>query len=127
MLVWLIDDDPGNHAVAHATVARLPGAAFAGHFSGRAACAALHDAAHHPDVVLMDFYLAGERGDQVTRRWREAEMLAGARRAIVIGYSSMRSGSEAIVAAGGDAVVPKRSDGTGINPHLLRWLEAHAR
>jgi CheY-like chemotaxis protein len=121
--VWLVDDTARHHDTARATLEGLGWHSFRGFSSGREALRAYAEAlagrGDPPDVVLMDFFLGGERGDQVTRRLRELER-SGAHRALVVGYSSMAWGSEAIVAAGGDAVVPKRGGGT--NPELEEWL-----
>ena len=122
MLVWMIDDDPGNLEVAGRTV-RAGGHQFEGFSSGRAALMALRHGTPAPQVVLMDFYLVNERGDQVTRDWREHE---GARRAVIVGHSSMASGSAAIIAAGGDVAVRKHANEQGLNPTLATWLRRHA-
>ena len=123
MLVWMIDDDPGNLEVAGRTV-RAGGHRFEGFSSGHAALMALRHGTPAPQVVLMDFYLVGERGDQVTREWRAQE---GPQRTVIVGHSSMASGSAAIVASGGDVVVRKHADERGFNPTLATWLSRHAR
>jgi len=121
MDVWIIDDDPGNVAVAAATAAHLGLDGFRGFLSGQAALAALHSGEPRPQVLLMDFFIAGERGDAVTRQWRAAECGA-VRRTLIVGYSSVRWGSEAIVAAGGDTIVRKRRSLDGLNHDLLAFL-----
>jgi CheY-like chemotaxis protein len=118
MLVWLVDDDHDNHEVARATVEGLGGFLFHGFHSGHAALEAFAQGGR-PEVVLMDFYLGAERGDRITARLRA---LADGRRPLVVGYSSLHSGSERIVTAGGDVIVPKRCDAGGTNPHLRRFL-----
>ena len=70
-------------------------------------------------MVLMDFFLGSERGDQVTRGLRALE---GRSRAVIVGYSSVGSGSARIVEVGGDLVVRKHCDKSGINPSLMRYL-----
>ncbi len=129
-LVWLIDDDVGNHGVAQATVAEVAGVAFAGFLTGPEAVAEARRLARAtpsalPSVVLMDYYLGEHRGDQVT-----VDLLAACSpgpRPFVVGYSSMRSGSEAILRAGGNAIVPKRADRRGLNPWLWQFLTDHVR
>lgn len=127
VLLWLVDDSPHHHAVAAATVARVSGVRLAGFLTAHDAIAAFAKAARAkaatavPDVVLMDFFLGDGHGDQVTRRFRQLEPRA--KRPVIIGYSSVRSGSEAIVAAGGDLVLRKTGDTEHGNPELLEWLE----
>ena len=126
MLLWLIDDTADNHQVASATVALVPGVRFRGFLSAAEGIAAFARAAAHPaelpDAVLMDFYLGDARGDQVTRRLRELEPANA--RPVVIGHSSVASGSAAILAAGADLVLRKHANDAGINPTLLAWLRA---
>lgn len=120
--LWLIDDTPQHHGVAEATARRVGGIAFRGFLdgaSGEAAFRRAQDDGSAPDVVLMDFFLGDDRGDAVTRRMRGHER---GRRCTIIGYSSVVSGSEAIVAAGGDLILPKRRNDLGVNPFLERWL-----
>lgn len=126
MLLWLIDDTDGHHRVAAATAALVPGVRFAGFLDAEAGLAAFAAAAPEalPDVVLMDFYLGQARGDRVTRRLRELEPATA--RPVIIGYSSVASGSAAIVAAGGDLVLRKHADRDGINPSLLAWLRGRS-
>lgn len=119
MLVWLVDDDLGNHEVARATVEGLGGFLFHGFTSGQAALDA-YARGGRPDIVLMDYFMGAERGDKITRRLRA--LPHDGHRPLVVGYSSMRSGSEHIVESGGDVVVPKRCDGSGLNPDLRRFL-----
>ena len=69
----------------------------------------------------MDFFLVGERGDHVTKELRQAEVRS---RPVIVGYSSVASGSAAIVAAGGDLAVRKHADERGINPSLANWLRS---
>ncbi len=122
--VWLIDDSESQHAIAQSTVTRCPQVELTGFTSGAEAIAAYQQALllsdGLPDLVLMDFQLGDERGDHVTRRWRAVE--PAGHRAQIIGYSSSAEGSSAIVAAGGDAVVRKHGDASGVNPSLLRFL-----
>jgi DNA-binding NtrC family response regulator len=124
MIVWMIDDDPGHLATAAATVKHLGWTGFRGFLSGHAALAARQSGEALPEVLLMDFYINGERGDAVTRQWRAGE--APGQRTCIVGHSSMRSGSEAIVAAGGDAIVRKRRSDDGLNHDLLAWLGERA-
>ena len=121
-LLWLIDDTPSLHVVAEATVRLVAGWSFFGHFTGEEALAEYEhlSAEARPHVILMDYYIGADRGDVVTAQLR---MLASAQhRPVIIGYSSVRSGSAAIVAAGADLMLPKRSNAAGINPDLLSYL-----
>ena len=77
-----------------------------------------------PRIVLMDFYLGGERGDAVTADLREVQAIGHP--LTIVGYSSLRDGSQRIVDAGGDCIVAKRTDGDGRNHMLRRWLDAWA-
>ncbi len=126
--LWLIDDTPHLHVVARATVALVPGWEFTGFLSGAAALAAYSAAETArpplvilPQVILMDFFLGDDRGDLLTARLRARE--APGHRPVIVGYSSMRSGSEAIVAAGGDVIVVKQQNDRGINPSLMAYLK----
>ncbi len=126
LLVWLVDDTEHHHQVADATVAALPDVELE-HFHVGAASVETYrhrlaaEGGRLPDVVLMDYFLAGERGDQVTQALRQAEDRR--HRPVIVGYSSVPSGSQAIVQAGGDVVVRKVSSGA-INPHLLDYLRS---
>lgn len=122
-LLWLIDDGEANHQAAIATVARFPWVRLERFYTGVEAIAAFAaieaGGGRAPDAVLMDFFLAGERGDQVTAALRQAEVRS---RPLIVGYSSVASGSAAILAAGGDVVVRKHVDDRGLNPSLAVWL-----
>jgi CheY-like chemotaxis protein len=126
-LMWLIDDSASNHAVARLTATRFPQLTLSCFYSGAEAIATW--TAHHstseplPDWVLMDYYLIDERGDHVTRDLRQTVAAAQATQPLIIGYSSVASGSEAIVRAGADVIVRKHSDNNGINPSLAVWLQ----
>lgn len=124
-LIWLIDDGESNHQAAIATVALVPGVRLERFYTGVEAIEAFTDieaqGGRPPDAVLMDFFLAGERGDHITAALREAEVSS---RPVIVGYSSVASGSAAIVAAGGDLVVRKHADDRGVNPSLANWLRS---
>jgi ActR/RegA family two-component response regulator len=125
LVLWLIDDTSHHHQVAAATVARVPGVEFHGYHDGASGYAAFAEAqsvGKSPNVVLMDFFLGDDRGDRLTTRLRALER--GQQRCTIIGYSSVASGSEAIVAAGGDLIIPKRGNQGGVNPFLLTWLQS---
>ena len=124
VLLWLIDDTEGNHRVAGATAALVPGVRFRGFLTAAEGITAFARAAKRPaelpDAVLMDYFLGETRGDLVTRRLRELEPAMA--RPVIIGHSSVASGSAAILAAGADLVLRKHADDEGINPSLLAWL-----
>lgn len=125
LLVWLIDDSEANHQVAQRTIAAFPTVTFVGFYTGAEAVAAFAAGqstsdASVPGVVLMDYYLNEERGDQVTAALRAAERRS---RPVIVGYSSVDSASRVIVAAGADAIVRKHVDGRGLNPSLARYLK----
>lgn len=123
-LLWLIDDTPQLHSIAEATVELVAGWTYTGFLSGEEALAefqALIPAAL-PAVILMDYYIGDERGDRVTTQLRACE--SGNRRPVIIGYSSVRSASVAIVAAGADLILPKITNAAGINPSLLTYLRS---
>lgn len=119
-LIALVDDTPAWHEVTAATIARHPAWRYEGFHSGHAALMAWSHRSSEdlPAVVLMDFFLGDSRGDEITRQLRL--QLAGW--PLVIGHSSVTSGSRAIVQAGGDLVLRKHADGSGINPSLDTWL-----
>ncbi len=122
--IWLIDDTPVLHAVAAATIDHAGGWEFTGYLSGAEAIGDLDAGAPWPEVILMDYYIGPERGDRVTRALRRRE--PATIRPVIIGYSSVRSASQAIVAAGADLIVPKHQDAEGINPSLLAYLRCWA-
>ncbi len=123
-LLWMIDDSLSNLAVAEATAALVPRWNFAGHASGAEGVAAFRAAARQPktlpDAVLIDFYLGDTTGDRVAMTLRA--LAPPGWRGLLIGHSSVAAMSRAIVAAGADTVLRKRSDERGINPDLLAWL-----
>jgi CheY-like chemotaxis protein len=122
-LLWLIDDAEANHQAAIATTAKFPWVQLERFYTGFEAIAAFTEresqGGRTPDAVLMDYFLDGERGDQITGELRRAEVRS---RPVIVGYSSVASGSAAIIAAGGDVVVRKHADERGINPSLAVWL-----
>ncbi len=124
-LLWLIDDGESNHQAAMATAALLPWVRLERFYTGSEAIEAFSgiEAAggRPPDAVLMDYFLVGERGDQITTALRQAEVRS---RPVIVGYSSVASGSAAIVAAGGDLAVRKHADDRGVNPSLATWLRS---
>lgn len=129
MLVWIVDDAPSNHRVAEATVARLPEFSCEGFLDGDEAVAEFahrvaQAPARLPRVILMDFYLGGTRGDEVTGRIRAVHTPLTP---IIIGYSSVGSGSRQIVEAGGDLVLRKLCARDGTNPDLRVYLESLLR
>jgi CheY-like chemotaxis protein len=124
--LWLIDDAADNHAVVIATLAGDPRFPFTGFTNAADALAefrrlALRQPALLPRIVLMDYYLGGERGDEAAAELRQCQ--PAGHRLIIVGYSSLRSASERIVLAGGDCILAKRHDERGINPGLRRWLQ----
>ena len=121
-VLWLIDDTPSLHLVAEATVALVEGWTFDGYLSGSEALIDLgtKPATARPQVILMDFFIGSERGDVITSRIRALAFLH--HRPVIVGYSSVRSASAVIVAAGGDLILPKRANAAGINPDLLQYL-----
>jgi CheY-like chemotaxis protein len=129
-LLWLIDDSASNHAAASATVARFPHLTLSCFYSGAEALATWAEQHQQtttlPDIILIDYYLINERGDQITRLFRRTIAAAQATQPVIIGYSSVLSGSEAIVRAGADMIVRKHCDDSGINPSLALWLRSVA-
>jgi len=126
--IWLIDDTLDHLRVAEATIGSFPGLTFQGFSDPVTALAtyvrlARDQPALLPRIVLMDYYLGAARGDRVTRELRERQDPAAG--LIIIGYSSVASCSERIVAAGANLVVRKTADRSGRNPHLARYLERY--
>ncbi len=122
VLLCLIDDTPEWHQVTAATVAHFPGFSLEGFSSAETALAALRrrPAAAWPRCVLMDYYLGDDRGDTLTEKLLGLAIA----RPFVVGYSTMTSGSEAIIrAAGGGEIVRKHANAEGINPSLWAWLQ----
>jgi CheY-like chemotaxis protein len=125
--VWLVDDSDDPHRVADLTIARLEGVELSHFYSGAEALQAFARLAGGrgpglPAVILMDFFIGDERGDEVTRALRRLEPASA--RATIVGYSSMASASERILESGGDVVVRKHRSSDGVNPSLYRFLHA---
>jgi len=128
--VWLVDDSEDPHRVADLTIAGLAGVELSHFYSGAEALQAFAQLADEqpsglPAVILMDFFIGDERGDEVTRNLRRLEPASV--RPIIVGYSSMASASERIIASGGDVVVRKHRGPDGANPSLHRFLLARLR
>jgi ActR/RegA family two-component response regulator len=113
-----------HHDTAAATAALVPGVRFAGFATAEegidAFRAAVREGGEIPDAVLMDFFLGDDRGDRVTSTLRRLE--TAAKHPVIIGYSSVPSGSTAIISAGADLSLKKQRNDDGINPALLEWL-----
>jgi CheY-like chemotaxis protein len=125
--VWLVDDSEDPHHVADLTISALDGVEISHFYSGAEALAAFARLAGEqpydlPAVILMDFFIGDERGDEVTSALRRLEPASV--RPTIVGYSSMASASERILAAGGDVVVRKHRSSDGVNPSLYRFLLA---
>jgi len=130
MLVWIVDDADAHHRAAAATIAGLPGFELEGHFEGEAALAEYALRAKTapetlPRIVLMDYYIGDLHGDEVTLRMRAIHAVAFS--PVIVGYSSVASGSRSIVEAGGDVAVRKRIAADGTNPDLRTYLESYLR
>ena len=124
--IWLVDDSPRWHEVAADSLLAVPGWELQGFHTGAAALHAFAlqaatDATRLPDAILMDFYLGATRGDHVTTALRDMEPEGC--HCTIVGHSTSPSGSEAIVAAGADLVIPKYADRQGRNPDLVAWLQ----
>lgn len=123
--IWQLDDTEYWHAVTAATLQHLEDWQQRSFYTSRDLFYAFDECGDHPkqlpQVLLMDFYLQGERGDQVTaalrRRGGPAALVT------VIGFSSVRSCSRRIVDAGGNLALIKAETGDGINHHLLDYLQ----
>ncbi len=129
ILIWIVDDGPTHHRTVEATVARFPEFACEGFLDGEEAVAEFtRRVAHAPErlprVILMDFYLGSTRGDEVTAQIRAVHTPLTP---IIIGYSSVGSGSRQIVEAGGDLVLRKLCAKDGTNPELRVYLESLLR
>jgi CheY-like chemotaxis protein len=129
MLVWIVDDASSNHRAVMATVQRMPEFTCEGFLDGDEAVAEFthrtrHAADRLPRVILMDFYLGGTRGDDLTERLRAVHTPLTP---IIVGYSSVASASRQIVAAGGDLVLRKHTAFDGTNPDLRLYLETLLR
>ncbi len=129
MLVWIVDDASSNHRTVAATVAEMPEFSHEAFADGDEAVAefthrAAHAAERLPRVILMDFYMGDTRGDEVTERIRAVHTPLTP---IIVGYSSVASGSRQIVAAGGDLVLRKLTAADGTNPDLRVYLDTLLR
>ena len=129
MLIWLVDDAQANHRSTAATIAQLPAFTFEGFLDGEDAVTTFaqrvaHDTARLPRVILMDFYLGDTRGDEITERIRAIHTPLTP---IIVGHSSVASGSRQIVASGGDLIVRKVTAMDGTNPDLRVYLDSLLR
>jgi DNA-binding response OmpR family regulator len=118
--ICLVDDTAHWHEVSERSIALFEDFVYEGFDKGHAFLAAMRERSHDawPDAVLMDFYIGDSRGNDITRAFRAM----GGPQIPVIGYSTMASGSEAIVTAGGTAIVRKHNDARGRNPSLITWI-----
>jgi DNA-binding NarL/FixJ family response regulator len=122
-LLWHIDDGLHLLAVTEATVLLAASWRFEGFTTGHAALAeyARRSRSDRPDVILMDYFIGEERGDAVTLALRQLD--PSPHRTRIIGHSSVRRASEAIVRAGGQGILSKHRNPEGINPALRDWLQ----
>lgn len=121
--VWLLDDTRHWHQVTANTLARFPNCPFTGCFTAADLWRGLDlstGTATWPSILLMDFFLCGERGDAITHALREAALPQAL---YIVGHSTTRSGSAAIRAAGADTIVIKRETSPGFNHHLADFLD----
>lgn len=123
MRIWLIDDTPVWHQVTRDTLRHWSAHQFQSFHRGSSALHALEHltADDLPHIILMDFYIGDERGDEVTKWIRQLHPQAPIR---IIGYSTAHSGSLAIIQAGGNDCIRKHHDQRGLNPSLLSWLKS---
>ncbi|TVR44625.1 MAG: response regulator [Planctomycetota bacterium] len=120
-LFWLIDDTHHWHQVTKASLEHWGAHRFQGFHRAESALMALQGlpAGEEPAVIFMDYYIGADRGDVVTEEIRRHFPHL---RCHIVGYSTARSGSEAIARAGGGDTVAKHANADGLNPSLLSWL-----
>ena len=125
-VVWHLDDTEHWHQISAATVRSVQDWSLRSFYASRDLYYAFDEAFDEPSqlphVILMDFYLDGERGDHITATIRK-HYNSSAQHTTIIGYSSVRSCSERICNMGGDSILPKVETGNGINKHLLEYLK----
>jgi DNA-binding NarL/FixJ family response regulator len=126
--IWLLDDTGLWHEVSAATVARCPGWRFRGFSCSRDLFYGIEevadDEAAQPRVLLMDFFLRGERGDRITQDLRRLRLPTPL---CIVAHSTTSAGNAAILQAGADCQVTKTCANDGLNHELLRWLEGFPR
>ena len=122
--IWQLDDTDHWHQISAQTVKPLPHWQLRSFYTGQDLFYGLAEAAaqgsSYPSIILMDFYLSGERGDHITSEIRKRT--AQAPYITIIGFSSVRSCSERICQAGGDSILVKADTGGGMNKYLLDYL-----
>lgn len=123
--IWHLDDTEHWHQVSATTVASVNDWQLCSFYRSRdlyyAFDEAFDDKQLIPQIILMDYYLDGERGDQITAEIRQYYD-PPQQHITIIGYSSVRSCSEHICNKGGDHILPKVETGNGINKHLADYL-----
>ncbi len=125
--IWQLDDTHYWHVISSETLRLLDNWELRSFFSGRDLLYGLEECAENaelwPSIILMDFYLNGERGDKVTQAIRAFQHQQ--KHVTIVGFSSVKSCSQQIVQCGGDTVLTKRETGNGINHHLLDYLQEY--
>lgn len=122
--LWQLDDTEHWHVVTQQTLRHCAPWRSQHFTTGHGLLLALEHCAvtELPSVLLMDFYIGNDRGDAVTATVRQHLDERNAPAITIVGFSSVSSGSRAIVAAGGDCIVPKHGSLDGGNPDLARFL-----
>lgn len=129
--LWLVDDSPIWHSVTASTVEKIGHPIeFSSFHSANAAISAFgqlaeHDPGQLPHVILMDFYIGHDHGNEVTATIRELE--PDDHHCTIVGHSSMTHGSELICADGGDCIVRKHRNGANLNLSLQAWLSEYCK
>lgn len=129
-LIWVIDDLSENQEMVRRSLfphgeaylelegfleARVSLAEMAARAAGAGAV---------PEIILMDYFLDSMTGAEVTVQMRS--LLHDGARPVIIGHSSVTACSRAIVAAGGDFVLPKPR-GRDTSSHLLEVFSSRER
>ena len=137
--IWQLDDTQYWHLISDETIRQLSNWQLRSFYTSQDLLYGLEECRaepqYWPSIILMDFYLQNERGDQVTQAIRSYvndltasatdsdERQALQRHITIVGFSSVRSCSEQICQAGGDCIVKKIETGDGINHQLLKYVQ----
>ena len=125
--IWHLDDTDHWHTISANTIQQIDGWELRSFYTGQDLFNSLEKCINndqqYPLIILMDFYLSGERGDQITSAIRK--QTSSSPHITIIGFSSVRSCSERICQSGGDSILIKADTGSGLNKYLFDYVSEY--